>query len=190
MGTTLSEALGCGLCSINNINAVYRVLYSSSVFQGASMLLNRDGLISLLPFPQRVEMHDVWLSFVAGLKGSFVYSNQIITHHRRHSTNATGTKKIPFFMELFRYTHRDYLPSRIGMFCAVKGMGFQNQILDEFALYVTRCTKIKYRLWCFHYRFILHYKDIYSLKIGVKYFLRAIHFLLTPSKNEPPEELK
>lgn len=76
------------------------------------------------------------------------------------------------------------------MFCAVKGMGFQNKILDEFAQYVTRCKRIRYRLWCFHYRFILHYRDIYFSKIDIKYFLRAIHFLLTPSKNEPQIELK
>ena len=81
---------------------LYRLLFYFGPFQGASMLLKKSFVSSVLPIPEGVRFHDVWLATCACLEDGMSYTFETITDYRQHENNVTvaqqrlGSKKKSF----------------------------------------------------------------------------------------------
>jgi glycosyltransferase involved in cell wall biosynthesis len=64
-------------------------------FQGSAMAFRREILAAVLPFPQRIPMHDSWIGIVNALVGKAVYLPQCLISYRRHEGNATSRSHGP-----------------------------------------------------------------------------------------------
>lgn len=90
-----------------SLEKAYRIFFNTNIFQGASMLIQRDFLKYALPIPEDVKFHDAWFAALAscfnekGLKSI----DKIITKHRRHSTNTT--KLLNWEKKFFIYYRRN-----------------------------------------------------------------------------------
>ena len=57
---------------------------------GCCMALKRDFLLNVLPFPEKIPMHDQWIGLMAEKKGSAAFLNTPLIKYRRHSNNASS----------------------------------------------------------------------------------------------------
>lgn len=87
----------------------YRILYNSGCFQGASMLLRKSFVEVALPIPDKVNYHDTWFALLASLRNGFTYTFEVITLHRRHSSNASKNTK---WKKLFGFLYYRRVPTR------------------------------------------------------------------------------
>lgn len=89
LNKTLSEADYFYKKAKKHQDYIYRILFNSSCFQGASMLIKRKFLNCAIPIPDKVQYHDTWFALLACFNKGLLYSHQIITQHRRHENNAS-----------------------------------------------------------------------------------------------------
>lgn len=57
---------------------------------GCAMVINREYLMSLLPFPKQVPMHDWWIGICSELDGTSYFLNESLLLYRRHSETVTS----------------------------------------------------------------------------------------------------
>lgn len=152
-----------------SIEKAYRIFFNSNIYQGASMLIQRDFLKYALPIPEDVKFHDAWFAALAscfnekGLKSI----HKIITKHRRHSTNTSKPlsweKKFSFY-----YRRCPKLVDRITMAENIKKrlphLPQKTKLLlnNIFTYYQRRQNKFG-RIINFFFR-LRHYKLIYTTK--------------------------
>lgn len=60
-------------------------------YLGCCMAFRRELLQYILPFPEKIPMHDIWIGFVAELKGETKFINEQLVYYRRHGNNASST---------------------------------------------------------------------------------------------------
>lgn len=60
---------------------------------GHACLIRRELLARALPMPERLFAHDQWLAVVAAAQGRLKASNQILSHYRKHDSNAILASK-------------------------------------------------------------------------------------------------
>ena len=82
-GQTLFQARGAG-------PGVLRNLLKNS-YLGCCMAFRRSVLEYVLPFPDRIPMHDWWIGLMVNLKGRVCFINRPLVQYRRHSGNLTST---------------------------------------------------------------------------------------------------
>lgn len=58
---------------------------------GATMAFKSSLLKYALPFPEKIEMHDIWIFFISTFFGKTTYYNQPLIHYRRHGLNVSNT---------------------------------------------------------------------------------------------------
>lgn len=89
IGSSFFELRHCGPGIIKN-------LYKNT-WQGCSICC-RSRLIELvLPFPQMLPMHDMWLGLVAELYGHVQFLPVILLQHRRHDHNQSSLRRSHWF---------------------------------------------------------------------------------------------
>lgn len=185
LGFTLQQEHKMTYIPSDDIKKAYKIFYGNGCYQGASMLVRRKSLKAMLPIPDGVKYHDIWITTNACLFDGMNYTNSIITRYRQHDKNVTSHFKPSIYKELIRHTHTDFMPDRVDLCKALSNMNPRPDslaFLKEFKLYATRHTLLKYRWWCWRFR-SRHYKDIYCTKSNKYKLLRAVQYLLTPSCN-------
>jgi glycosyltransferase involved in cell wall biosynthesis len=63
---------------------------------GCTFLMRRQFIMRVLPFPNTVEAHDVWLALLANTYGSVVHLEESTLFRRIHSNNLTPTQRRPW----------------------------------------------------------------------------------------------
>ena len=69
--------------------SLFRILFFTGPFQGASMLIKSAFVKRLLPFPEGVFAHDAWMAACSCFGSGIVYTFDAITKYRQHGNNVT-----------------------------------------------------------------------------------------------------
>jgi glycosyltransferase involved in cell wall biosynthesis len=56
-------------------------------YHGCTMAFKREILDFVLPFPNEIPMHDMWIGIVNSIYGKTFYINESLMQHRRHGNN-------------------------------------------------------------------------------------------------------
>lgn len=68
--------------------------FTKNTYVGCCMAFNRNLKEIILPFPDNIPMHDVWIGMLAELNGiNISYIQKELMLHRRHNDTATGNKR-------------------------------------------------------------------------------------------------
>lgn len=60
-------------------------------YMGCCMAFHRRVLTTILPFPENIPMHDLWIGLASELHFSVGFLEESLVYHRRHSNNASST---------------------------------------------------------------------------------------------------
>jgi len=71
-------------------------------FLGCCMVFRRSILDWVLPFPDRIPMHDWWIGLICELKGNVRFIDDKLMRYRRHNENVTAMHHSPL-KEMIRY---------------------------------------------------------------------------------------
>ena len=74
--------------------------FLSPRFFGCAMVLKRELLELVLPFPDSVYTHDHWISTASMISGSFLATDKELILYRRHFNALTSHNRDPFFETL------------------------------------------------------------------------------------------
>ena len=66
----------------------------SNVVWGHAMMIQRKLLEYALPIPQNIP-HDIWLGYIATVRGGITYLDKVLTNYRQHSKTHTITIAVP-----------------------------------------------------------------------------------------------
>lgn len=184
LGFTLREEFRYENIAETEIDKLYPIFYRSSVYQGASMLIRRSLLDSLLPFPQGVAFHDVWTAALACCKAGLNDTDQVITLYRQHGKNVTSHRKASIVKELKMRHHVTFAADRIYLYQAIKErvqpQSSQLQaFLNDWKWYHDHAKLSAFRWQACKHRFA-RYKKIYTTKDFRYFCLRALQYILTP----------
>ena len=72
-----------------NKDILKRILLCGNCFQGASMMMTKEFAERLLPFPENIKYHDLWMSSLASAQNKFSCTTEIVTLYRQHSLQVT-----------------------------------------------------------------------------------------------------
>lgn len=96
----------------NSGSGVVKNIISNS-YLGCCMGFKNTLLKTILPFPQKIPMHDIWIGLIAGLFYKPVFIDEKLVSYRYHSSNNSTTaiglskysfsKKVMFRINLVRY---------------------------------------------------------------------------------------
>jgi len=65
--------------------------FAKNTYIGCCMAFRRELLAYVLPFPQKIPMHDSWIGLNAELRGKVLFINERLIKYRRHGFNASQT---------------------------------------------------------------------------------------------------
>lgn len=84
---------------------------------GNTLMFKRTILTHILPIPKVMVYHDIWIAFVASTLGTINYTNEILTHYRRHSHQVTKdtTNQYTSFMMRFKEKENVYIENNRAM---------------------------------------------------------------------------
>ena len=66
--------------------------FTKNTWQGCSMAFRRSLLQIVLPFPEKIPMHDMWIGILAELTGEVRFLPEVLISYRRHEDNQTQMK--------------------------------------------------------------------------------------------------
>ncbi len=70
-----------------------QALFLNAGIQGCSLMMNRELLQLLPPYPDTIAMHDHLLTMAAICFGRFIYVDQELMYYRQHAGNVTGNQQ-------------------------------------------------------------------------------------------------
>ena len=83
----------------------WRNLYKNS-FMGCCMAFRRDILNYLLPFPEGILWHDMWIGLMVEKKGKVKFIDDKLLYYRRHGSNVSATAEKSSFSLFFQIKYR------------------------------------------------------------------------------------
>lgn len=75
-------------------------------FLGCCMAFNQNIQSSVIPFPKKIAMHDIWIGLVASLLGRVIFIDDKLIQYRRHGGNFSFTSSKSKFTLLFKIQYR------------------------------------------------------------------------------------
>lgn len=60
---------------------------------GNTLMFKRELLEYILPIPEKISFHDVWIAFVASTYGTITYTDEPMTYYRRYSEQVTKKRE-------------------------------------------------------------------------------------------------
>ncbi|MBO5382228.1 MAG: glycosyltransferase [Bacteroides sp.] len=89
-------------CVDGNLQPLNRNIYNNSFryknylmrkgkHYGCALAFKRELLQYILPFPQKLVLHDFWIGIMGEIFGRFIFINQALTKYRIHSYNTSGS---------------------------------------------------------------------------------------------------
>ncbi|WBV61533.1 glycosyltransferase [Chryseobacterium camelliae] len=79
--------------SNNFFGNIMKIFLGKSAYYGCTMMINKDLLKYVLPFPKYIEAHDLWLAMSANLLKSVHHLNDDTLIYRIHQNNASLKKR-------------------------------------------------------------------------------------------------
>lgn len=70
---------------------LWKIMFSSSPFQGASSLYKAEFLKTCIPIPEEIKFHDAWFAANACMQDGINYSFDVISRYRQHGNNVTSS---------------------------------------------------------------------------------------------------
>lgn len=70
-----------------------KVFIFDNCISGNTLMFKRELLKYILPIPNNISFHDVWIAFVASTFGKITYVNEPLTFYRRYENQVTHKKK-------------------------------------------------------------------------------------------------
>lgn len=67
---------------------LFNIMHNSYI--GCCMALRREFLHNVLPFPEKIPMHDQWIGLMGEKKGKVAFLKTPLIKYRRHSSNASS----------------------------------------------------------------------------------------------------
>ena len=164
MGITLKEQEALDYVPDNDFDKLKSILLFRNPYQGATMLLKRELITYILPFPDDVNFHDTWIASIACVTGGLTYVDKVILKYRRVANSVTGyrnkrkSKLVPFI-------HAWLFEDRIGLInellSRVEYMSPKiRKTLISYRALIENNTMIRKPITIFH--LLLDYKNIYS----------------------------
>lgn len=80
-------------------------LYMSR-YLGCCMAFHKDVLKTILPFPRKLQAHDVWIGLLAELKGNLTFLPISLIKYRRHDNNFSSASNKSMNSLLYKITYR------------------------------------------------------------------------------------
>jgi len=77
-----------------------------SRYLGCCMAFHKDMLTTILPFPPKLQAHDVWIGLLAELKGNLTYLPIPLIKYRRHDNNFSSASNKSMNSLLYKITYR------------------------------------------------------------------------------------
>ncbi len=78
-------------------------------FIGCCMAFNRNILEYVLPFPEKIAMHDSWIGLNASLIGKCSFINQPLMYYKRHGNNTMASFKKTHLPISYQISYRLYM---------------------------------------------------------------------------------
>ena len=78
-------------------------------FIGCCMAFNRNILEYILPFPEKIAMHDSWIGLNASLIGKCSFINQPLVYYKRHGSNTMASFKKTHLPVSYQISYRLYM---------------------------------------------------------------------------------
>jgi len=184
MSCTLSEIEGDYSLLDTAAKKLIRILYAKNHYQGASMLLRRKALQTMLPIPEGVFYHDAWFAACASAFDSLLYVDRVITRYRQHGHNASGPKKIPLWRRVKGvFTKHAWKTDRL-CYCDALLTRYGPNLNDEIRALIAACkefhenrNRFLYRLKAAPFR-IRNYRYMYLTKSkSPLFFCRIARFI-------------
>lgn len=91
-GHLLSKSLNLGVVPDDDLKKAYYIFYYRSPYHGMAMLMRREFLAKMLPIPQEIIYHDIWIGSLACFYGGLNYLSVPVTLYRRHAASISGSK--------------------------------------------------------------------------------------------------
>ncbi|MBR4239436.1 MAG: glycosyltransferase family 2 protein [Prevotella sp.] len=147
-----------------------QILFFRNPYRGAEMLIRKDFLRFLLPFPKGVWFHDTWVAVLSCLMGGCEYTTQILSKYRIHEDNFTKSrrKKRSKWKELYKNIIHQCTYDRLslidGLFERIPNMNaadkhFLNNMRHHVSLDYSKIGRIKNLPFRIRY-----FRTIYSCK--------------------------
>ena len=76
---------------------------------GCCMAFNKNVLNYVLPFPDKIAMHDSWIGLNASLIGKSYFLNTPLIHYRRHGKNTMASFKKNHLPVTYQIRYRLYM---------------------------------------------------------------------------------
>ncbi|QES89309.1 glycosyltransferase family 2 protein [Rhizosphaericola mali] len=77
-----------------------------NTFVGCCMAFRRDMLQYILPIPNNVTMHDMWIALICHLNGNVILVDSELLQYRRHDNNASTTGNKSKFSKSYQLQYR------------------------------------------------------------------------------------
>ena len=178
-----NKDLNCKLINNNNLPSNTEdfntmVLYRN-VFQGASILFEKDILVKALPFPDSMKYHDWWLALVASELKGVNYINIPILRYRQHENNASGAHKKDSFKErVLKFFNSDITENSTKLFSVLEPFYNISSNKQNVKLALEYARNCKERKFSGLLNFNKYYKKIYFNESYFMFLVRKIKMLL------------
>ena len=154
------------------------VLYRN-VFQGASILFEKDILVKALPFPDTMKYHDWWLALIASELKGVNYINIPILRYRQHENNASGAHKKDSFKErVLKFFNSDITENSTKLFSVLEPFYNISSNKQNVKLALEYARNCKERKFSGLLNFNKYYKKIYFNESYFMFLVRKIKMLL------------
>lgn len=78
-------------------------------YLGCCLAFKRRILLSAMPFPDSIPMHDWWLGLIANMYGKVIFLDMPLLSYRRHGANVSCTADVSSFSLREKFYHRSVL---------------------------------------------------------------------------------
>lgn len=153
-----------------NEDILNKIFFSGSCFQGASMLIKRTYLSTILPIPETVEYHDLWFASLACSQNKFCYTTDIVTHYRQHARQITRNKRKNNSFSANRLLLLKELSIRISH--TPSSFSLYKTFHENQNLFIKRIKVLS--IWLDYYSFIYPQKKCFFI-LFLKYLIKGVH---------------
>jgi glycosyltransferase involved in cell wall biosynthesis len=82
-----------------------KVFLLDNCVSGNTLMFKKELVKHILPIPESISYHDIWIAFIASTIGTITYTEEPMTFYRRYNEQITATKKTEYksFLKRFKY---------------------------------------------------------------------------------------
>lgn len=71
-----------------------KALLLGNCISGNTLMFKKELLQHILPIPQEISYHDIWIAFIASTCGTVTYTDEAMTYYRRYPEQVTHSPKV------------------------------------------------------------------------------------------------